>query len=324
MMLAMGRRRTVHHDLPPHMHAKGRAFYYGRKWVPLGSDFAAALKRYAELHGTLQAGTVATFTDAANHYRAHVLKTKAVKTQREYERQLKRLCKWCGAMPLSTITPAHVQKYLDKRSAKHSATREKALLSLVFNIARGAGLTNTPNPCAGIHGVKSKRDVYVTDDQLAAVLEHADRPLADFLELAWRTGADAAIVLRMTRADVRDGALWVQRSKTGAKVRIELIGPLARLLDRQEAISSVYLVHDDRGQPFSLQRMRLRFWDARAKAEQTWTIRDLRAKAGSDSVDLKSAQTLLGHAAESTTAIYRRSRIGERAQPITTELQKKR
>ena len=35
-----------------------------------------------------------------------------------------------------------------------------------------------------------------------------------------------------------------------------------------------------------------------------------------DHDDLRAANLLLGHADESTTAIYRRKRIGERAKPI--------
>jgi hypothetical protein len=34
-------------------------------------------------------------------------------------------------------------------------------------------------------------------------------------------------VLRMRRTDIQDGSLWVTQAKTGAKVRIAIVGPLA-------------------------------------------------------------------------------------------------
>lgn len=76
------------------------------------------------------------------------------------------------------------------------------------------------------------------------------------------------------------------------------------------------MVADAKGQPFTLQTMRTRFWRARKAAGATFQIRDLRAKSASDSGSLHAAQLLLGHADESTTAGYRRKGVGERAQPI--------
>ncbi|MCU0246387.1 MAG: hypothetical protein MUC42_07420 [Bryobacter sp.] len=49
----MGRRRTINHDLPPHMARKGANYYYvcnkPRTWIALGSDLARAKRRWAEL-----------------------------------------------------------------------------------------------------------------------------------------------------------------------------------------------------------------------------------------------------------------------------------
>src|SRR5690348_15402596 len=58
--MLMGRRRTKDLDLPPRMRRAGAAFYYDaggkpRKWIPLGSDKAKALARWAELRGSASA-----------------------------------------------------------------------------------------------------------------------------------------------------------------------------------------------------------------------------------------------------------------------------
>jgi integrase len=317
----VGRRRQHDLDLPPSMYRKRCRYYYGREGRALGGDFAAALRMYAEIHTATPA--IGTFSDAARAYRAdheHGLASKAPKTQREYERQLILLERVFGIQPLADITPGDVQDFLDERP-KHAGTREKALLSAVFNHARTRSkLTTAPNPCAGVKGAKSRRRRYVTDAELSAVLGHCDRALAAFLELAWRTGADASVVLGWRRSDIQDGLLLVQRSKTGEKTRVVLEGPLKVLVDQLLAgtIGNVRLIRD--AGSTNLQAMRKRFWAARVKAGADWQIRDLRAKAASDSDDTEAANRLLGHAHMSTTDVYRRKAVGATAKSITKEI----
>lgn len=324
----MGRRRQHDFDLPPHMHRKVRGgvarYYYGRQSVALGSDFTAALRRYAELHTATPA--IATFANAAAAYSRDELPKKAPATQAGYSAQLATLVASIGHMPLEEITPKDVaevmkalgKKRVDARGRAHGgpiiATRTKALLSAVLTFARREGLMNGPNPCAGIRGVKSRRDRSVTDAELQDALTRAGPELAGFLELVYRTGQRPGDVVKMRRSDVQDGALWVRQAKTQAKVRIDIVGPLAALLARLQAgpVASVYLVHDHRGQPFTLAALRKRF----KRKGLDWQIRDLRAKAATDSPDARAAQTLLGHAAASTTDGYIRQRAGQRARPV--------
>lgn len=331
MAIPMGRRRTRDFDLPPLMIRRRGRYYYGRQQIALGHDFRAALRKYAELHtGHAQPGT---FADATDLFRKSPqgLCARAANTQVQYSRQLDILVGAFGTMHLDRIHPRDVYDFVraasvpqddSNRGGAIAATRMKALLSLVFNFARESGLTNAPNPCIGIKGKKSEREVYVEDAELAAVLAHCDRPTATFLELCYRTGADASVVLKLTLRDVQDGTLRVRRTKTGARVAIAIEGPLKAILDglRDRPVASVYLVADDRGQPFTLQTIRARFWIARRKAGVTWQIRDLRAKAATDAEDIGAARSLLGHARETTTALYRRKRAGEKARPIARKI----
>ncbi len=132
------------------------------------------------------------------------------------------------------------------------ATREKALLSAVFAFARIRGLTNASNPCAGVRGIKSRRDRYVTDAELSDAIGRADPALAAFLALCYFTGQRPGDVAQMRRQDVQEGALCVRQAKTGAKVRIELVGLLAAIVAGLTggAVRSMFL-HDRRGQPFT-------------------------------------------------------------------------
>lgn len=295
MAAPMGRRRTHDLDLPPLMYAKVRGgrrrFYYGKAGLALGDDFPIALRRYAEIHGG-SAGP-GTFAEAVRLYQRDELNGKAAKTQDEYQRQLATLVSVFGRMTLDAIKPVHVADFVRARSVRRledgktkggpiTATREKALLSAVITFAIGRGLFDGPNPCAGLRvGTKSHRDRYVTDGELVDAMNRADRVLAGFLELCYITGQRPGDVVRMRRTDAQDGALCVRQAKTGAKVRIAIVGPLAALYERLTAhpVGSVYLVRDERGQPLTLGALRKRF----DKLGVDWQIRDLRAKAASDS-----------------------------------------
>ena len=94
-------------------------------------------------------------------------------------------------------------------------------------------------------------------------------------------------------------ALADVRSKTGRIATVDSIGPLQDVLRRVLALSfpvqSMRLVVDEQGRPMTLPALRRRFWAAREMAGAKWQLRDIRAKAASDSDDLKSAQGLLAH-----------------------------
>lgn len=301
----MGRRRTIHHDLPPGLHRKRGRYYYGRKMEALGPDLTLALRAWAERKGE-EVTEAATFSDAIRHYRIHALHKVAPATRLDYVGRIKRLEEVFGKMHLSTIKPQHIRQFLNKRPGV-AGTRDKAVFSLIFNHAREQGFTEVPNPATGIRGTKSKSSVYITDQQLAAVIERSDAELAVFLELCWRTGADASVVLRMSPADFQGEDLLVRRTKTGEATAI-------RITERLRQLSLAL--------PFrsSLQLIRRRFWAARTASGCSFTIKQLRAKAGTDAGSLAEANALLGHTSEATTAVYRRRITGRSATPIDRPL----
>lgn len=344
----MGRRRTVHRDLPPHLKRRGPSYYYDhglvdgkRKYTPLGRDLPLALRRWAELEGTTELrGT--TFADAAARYRREVLRTKAPKTQASYAAALDVLEGVFGAMALDRITPEITADYLRRRSVVKMkdgkrrggptiAARELAVLSLVFNLAREWGYTAAANPRYGKRLPKSKRPVYVTDEVFAAIYEHADELLRDAMDLAYLIGQRPADVLRIRRDQIRDGRLEIQPAKTrrssGAKVSIEITGELAivleRITSRPRRISSVLLFQRPDGSAVTIQMIQRRWQAARADAgvpAEAAQFRDLRAKAATDLADLAHAQALLAHSSRGTTEVYIRGRVGERVQPVSRKL----
>lgn len=324
----MGRRRTVHKELPPRLHLKGGRYYHvsttqPRKWTPLGADRAQALLGWARIEGTEPDPEVRTFDMIALRYEREVMPTKAARTQRDNLKELDRLRAVFGPVLIENIKPHHVRTYLDVRgkSAKARANREKALLSHVFNKAREWGYTDAPNPCQGVKGfTEAGRDRYVTDDEFRAVREKADPTLRDAMDLALLTGQRPADVLKIQRTDIRDGALFVRQNKTGAKRAIELVGELAqvieRIMSRPRQRLSAYLVQDDNGRPLSMLALRSRFDKARRAAGVSFQFRDIRAKTASDTGDLAHSQRLLGHKTRDMTEHYVRERIGHRVKPL--------
>lgn len=314
-MPRMGRRRTKDHDLPPGMVRKRDRYYYGRNQTALGDDYPTALKMWAELRGI--PGERKTFAHACADYEKHELPKRQPGTRQNYGYHIATLLKVFGLVKLDEIYPGDVSEFLRKRPP-HAGTHEKAVLSLIFNYARINRLTNAPNPCAGIKGTESRRRIYVTDEQLAAVYKVASRPMRDFLDLLYLTGQRPGDVIRMTRQDVRDGILYVKQAKTGTKVRLQASEAALTVLKRIEGqtfpVQELYLVLNEKGRGMKLSVMQERFRATLKKAGcGPFQMRDIRAKAITDSPDIRKAQKMAGHALETTTSVYRRDRVGELA-----------
>lgn len=327
MIPEMGRRKTLHPDLPPRMGARGKAgnlsYYYGQAKKPLGKDFVEACRQWAILEKGQLPNSV-RYVDVADKWENEAIhkgrkRVRSPKTQREFRAALKQLRLAFKAAMLDQITPRHVRQYLDRRTAKIAANREIAVLSLVWNWARGQGLTDKANPCAGIdRNPESARTRYVTTEEYLVVWAQACPELQDAMDLALLTSQSPSDVLRATRQDIRDGTLWMRRGKTGKKLGLRIEGRLKdvleRILARQRPISSVYLIADANGQPLSIYGLNRRFRLAKGKAD--WQFRDLRAKAVSDEPDLRTASQRAMHADEKITAsVYRRIR-GEVMSPL--------
>lgn len=318
----MGRAKTVWTDLPPRMTARrmpsGKILYYyqaARKKIPLGADKAAALTEWAKLEA---GGEVPkTFLAISEDYKK-TFRGLAVSTQEHYETAIVNLAKAFGAFSLEQLEPSDVKKYIRQRSAKGAALFEKRVLSAFFNWARGEGYTKVPNPCLGIKFSKTERkefkslgnrERYVTDAEYDSVWARADDFTQDAMDLALYTAQRPGDILKARRQDIREGVLWFVQEKTGTELGVRVEGDLERVLNRILArpreVESMYLLCDRRGQRVLYNSLNRRF--LKARGESDWQFRDIRAKAASDSPDLKRAQKLLGHAKETTTTIYRRA-----------------
>ncbi|SHM04779.1 Site-specific recombinase XerC [Nitrosospira sp. Nsp11] len=347
----MGRRPTVNSNLPAGMRARRRGevtyYYYDtggkpRKEIALGTDYPMAVKKWAELEIDAKPVHLAlvTLKYAADRYLlSRLFKEKAARTQRDYEAQLVFIMKFFNdpPAPLSGIKPHSIQQYMEWRgqSAPVRANRERALISTIWNFARSSGITDLPNPCAGVKGFTEEgRDVYIEDSVFEAVWKEADVALRDALDLAYLTGQRPADVLKMKEPDIREGVLWINQGKTKKKLRMGISGQLVdvikRIMERKQTfkVRSLALVCNESGQQLGREALRYRFDAARVAAIkanprlkdaiEAYQFRDLRAKAGTDkadSGDMVQAQKQLGHSTIKMTEHYVRARAGEKVEP---------
>lgn len=300
--------------------ASGKVLYYYQaagKQIPLGSNRLEANEKWAQLEAG--SGTTRRFPQVSAEYRKATFSTFALSTREHYSTALNNLDSYFRKFTLEQIEPRHVKLYMRRRTKKGAALFEKRVGSAFFNWAREEGHTRADNPFRGVKfskaekrsfGPLGKRTVYVTDEQYRAVWINGDSILQDSMDLALYTGQRIGDVLKARRQDIVDGVLWFVQEKTGAKVAVKVQGELARVLERvlsrERAVPSMYLIADRRGQRVLYNAINDRFRKARGAA--TWQFRDIRAKTATDMPDLKKAQRLLGHATETTTAgVYRRS-----------------
>lgn len=338
----MGRKPTVNLNLPQRIRARRRGakvwYYYDtggkpRKEIPLGSDYALAVKKWAELeiNKTSAYPAVITFKYISDRYIKEVIPTKAPATQKDNLRELEWLFKFFNnpPAPLDKIEPLHIRQYMDWRKTIR-ANREKALFSHIWNKAREWGYTNLPNPCSGIKGFKEagRKSIYIDDAMYTAVYNHSSQALKDAMDLAYLTGQRPSDVLKMTEHDIQDESITVTQGKTGAKLRISIEGELPALIRRIMKRKSGYkirnfaLIVDDSGQRITLRTLQGHFARAREAAgidAKSFQFRDLRAKAATDktesSGDIRQAQKQLGHSTVGMTEHYVRGRKGEKVKP---------
>lgn len=335
----MGRKRTVHLNMPPGMRPRVRAsgtyYYYdtGAKEIPLGRDYVVAVQRWAELEGgnaKLKAAEVVTFRAVAEAYMTSpTFKRKAPRTQKDNHGELRQLYTYFDdpPAPLDAIKPALVAKYRDWRESTHS-TQELALLSAIWNWSREQGYTDKANPTVGVRRNRGEgRDVFVTDAMFSQVYLWADQPTKDAMDLAHLVGQRTADLVKMTERDIREGAVWIQQNKTGARVRVAIEGRLKAVLERiatrkaSMKVHSLALLVNERGQPLTASALDGRFGTARECAGYKpveFQFRDLRAKAATEvdtELGLEAAQNLLGHAGPGMTRRYIRHRTGKLVKP---------
>lgn len=294
--------------------------------VPLGTDFDEAIKKWDEIHNRKPriAGTLEeAFAGWELDEEAGLPSYKNAETRRGYAKHLRRLRPPFGPATWDQVDLPTLKAYLRARTAKTQANREMALLSIIWNWARGEGMTTLPWPAAGMEKAKWKntekaRKIKVLDEVWEAIRHEGDQELRDCMDLAAATGmrlTDCTEVL-LPKGDI----LHLEASKTGKEAEwdMSLSATLPDLLRRRRALGAdhLMLLSTAKGKPVKLRSLGYRWDKARARAAVKASIanddemvrkiralylRDARKRAAQKSESLEAASQLLQHGDLRTT-----------------------
>lgn len=325
----MGRPRKTNKHLPANMmHRHGRYYFVkSGKWHPLAKEYGPSLIQYAALVGS--APVVQTVKDAVWHYIEHKKGELAESTLEGYRYSAANLCAVFGKIALCDMTAAMVYRYVSEAGTVQ-ANRDKALLSAAFTHARNLGAFSGEDPTKGLqHRNKEKpRDRYVTDGEMAVLLNAASPKLRCIVRLSYLTGMRQGDALRIKLADVTDDGIRYWNTKGKKWQHVEWSDELREVVDESKRLwrrfGREYLFeskpkgkHAARGPgPYTTSGVRALWRAARTKAGIVDVrLHDIRGKAGSDVETTGDAQRLLGHADGKVTGRHYR-RKPERSKPV--------
>lgn len=305
----------------------------GRVLTPLGTSYKDALAAWAVIEGLRveapKSGTVADiyakYSAWANNTALSGLSTRTLKDRDGYWPKLRDVF---GHVAIDTLRPEWMLQYFESRSSQISAKKELKFLSVICNWAKARGLMTAANPTDNIMRqlrVDEKRDIYVTDESLKLVYKHGSQLVRDTLTLTYLCANRPDETAQARLSDIDGDELIIRLAKTEKKgnseKRIPITGELKAFIERQKrrAVSSLYLVSDERGQQLKPNGSKFRkaFKQARDAAEaeaaqngssiQRFQLKDLRAKAGTDIArnhGIEAARLALGHTTQKQTNDY--------------------
>lgn len=293
-----------------------RHLWEGRSFFPLGRTEPEAWRTWYARTADTPSGGLETLGDAIDRYAREVLPDRAESTQRDYRRALQLLRNVFGHMRPSDLAPRHVYAYMDRRPGV-AGNRERAVLSSVLSYAVRWGMLDR-NPVREVRRSPERpRDRYVTDDEVAAFLEHAPPMIRAYVRLKLLTGLRQGQLLGLRRVDwdAERAELTAPATKGGRATVYQgpelrdAVAAIREACANGSAVASVWLIPSRTGRRYTSdgfrsiwQRAMRRYCDA---GGVRFSEHDLRAKVASDA-EAAHAQALMGHRSQITERVYRR------------------
>ena len=301
----------------------------------------AAREYHREILGRL--GFVTLSERLRYGYALEVVPTKAPKSQTENHRHIKKLRSVFGPLPLTSITPQEIYKFVDGRRKKKkddegnivggftAARREVATLSHAFTKAVEWG-------DIGRHPFKKEvrlegekpRTRYIEDWEIVECLSLSPMrkrgsvgAIQGYIRLKLLTGLRRGDLLRLRVADCGADGIKITTNKTGKSIVYQWSEELKAAVEMAKAARPVdvspYIFCTNRGKCYLNEAtgeaqgwgsMWQRFMErvlTETKVTERFTEHDLRAKVGSDAESDERARQLLAHAdVAMTKRAYRR------------------
>jgi site-specific recombinase XerD len=272
-------------------------------WHPLSRIDEGESALYRALY-ELEPSRPGSIGELIKVYRAAGMDDLKPTTREDYGKILLRLDHHFGKMRLGALKSSHISVWLEKRRKAGKgavrANREFAVLSSVHKFGMRQGWLEA-NPCYGVSRNKERpRRRAVTNAEFLEAFEAANEPFQDLIAAAYLSGARQTDIVSWSRtAHLKpEGIVYVQ-SKTGKPHTIEWSDALRffvrRAMARFPDADLIFL--NTRGQPWTVAGIN----SQERRLGLTWTFKDLRAKAQTD-----SPHSVLGHGA-ALEAVYRKA-----------------
>jgi len=275
-----------------------RTYYYAWRGGPLLADKAGVALQdpaapefhvaYTDAHrerlrrpeGNM-ASLIALFRESSD------FKIAGDRSRVEYRRYLDLIDKEFGSMPLSVIDNIRARGKFKAWRNSMSETPRKAdyawsTLARVLSVAKDSGMIST-NVCEkGGRLYKSDRKENIWDaETIREMLAASSRPLQVALMLALWTGQRQGDLLSLPWSAYDGAFLRVKQGKTGARVKIPVVGILKEVLDEEAASKkSTTILTNTRGRSWTSDGFKTS-WGKAAKAAGVVgrTFHDLRGTA---------------------------------------------
>lgn len=214
-------------------------------------------------------------TKTFKHYFNEWLKLK--KCEKSYEMKLytrNKVCEHFGSSKVDEITRLQIKQYLNELNVKEASKR--LYLSTIKGVLDTAldDEAVEKNIAIGIEFKKEdKAEVKpFTPEEVKMILDNADCQLKNYLGIAFYTGMRSGEILGLMRHDVDNWSISIKRSISKGKITTPKTKGSTRTIplfdaakpfieDQLKSTSSLYLFHDENGQPIKdISILRKRKW----------------------------------------------------------------
>lgn len=291
--------------LPPYVYKRKHGYVlriYIDKNSPMKSEFLcppdAPLSQVWKEYEKYQNGSKKTLRWLLTEYRDSKQYEKlSVRTQRDRSDFIDRICaykmksgKAFGDAELKNITSGSLRKYLDARDrdgSPVSGNRELAIISVAWNWALERDYLTQVNPCNVVKPNEEKaRDRYVSEEEYQAIFDIAPRYIQQGMELAYLCRMRRVEILNATRSQILDSGFVTSRAKGSRSAITEWSDRLRAAVKASDGVSSIYILHDNKGQKITEEAFKSAWRRLQAKMPKMgidkFNFHDLKAAGVSD------------------------------------------
>lgn len=209
----------------------------------------------------------------------HLAKQEMSESHRkDWEWRLNKIERELGAKSVEAIDVRVIADWLDPMPVRTSNMHRARLIQL-FDWMIAKGLIDHNPASATLLRQEKRRRQRLTHEQYEAIWQHANAPMRNAMDLSLYCLQRRADVARMRFADVREGHIHVEQSKTGKRLRLPLLPEIVAVVNRcKDGVFAAHLVHQPEGNrrrqgkplsPESLSRGFARARDACGLFDQT-------------------------------------------------------